>query len=151
MLVFILDVLFAFSLCFVFIMILLSSWLFCFMIWSIKNFLKTFTKATSLVQYNFIHKNFLFYSVTWMSSKSCWIFIELMVIQAVYTFDFVIVAFKSAFSSGEETNSEFSPSDSCLLFLFFHPSGQQWNTYLNINICQDLVEHISSVCVWVLV
>lgn len=85
--------------------------------------------------------------------KATEFFIDLMIIQAVYTFAFVTVAWESALLSGEEMNDKFSLSASCLLFLFFHsdPSGQQWSTYLSMTISQGPVESMSCVCVWVLV
>lgn len=94
------------------------SWLFYFIICSGKNISRTIMKATSLVQCHFIHKSFLFYNVTWMSCKSCWIFYWPQNRSSCVYLSFFHRALQSSHLSGEEMNGRFFPSASCILFFF---------------------------------
>lgn len=132
------------------------SWLFYFIICSGKNISRTIMKATSLVQCHFIHKSFLFYNVTWMSCKSCWIFYWPQNRSSCVYLSFFHRALQSSHLSGEEMNGRFFPSASCILFfflLFFHSDlpGQQWSSYLSMHIRQGVVESLSCVNLSVLV
>lgn len=73
-------------------------------------------KATSLVQYHFIHKTFFSTMSLQCLLKADEFFIYLMIIQVVYTFGFSLVALESALLSGEEMNSKFTTSASSLFF-----------------------------------